>query len=539
MKTRLSISKLFFALLLIPSALSSVALAEVDRIATIHYHLDCSASKNPLPIAVPGFLKAWGETLRPQFEDKKQMVPMRIGQQIRFMLPEVENSVDVFLTGDTQNYEVVMDKKVLRENYCAFQLDSTTTQSLSEFARSKGILDSSYDLALRYSPFIVIRADQLEDNLDDVPLKVAYSATYTTDVENGKLVSRLTLIYTDIFSAEKNTVYAPNETKKLTRYGRQSDIEYSLKQIFRLVPNNKKDGLGNWVLEKTIYHSGVVMGVGGKDNDFDGKYFHGTHPILYNDSRVEQNLFCAHGNVSDFMTEYDDAVYKKYYNFWCNFDPKLANEYGIERGDQFYISFPQAREDAEFDDSFVSDYAAWRAIVNGKGNHKPVECAHKKTCRLMSHYYLPEDYLYIAYTSPTPEDFTGEFHWTWNSEKLINHQWQWKRVSMPGSYDRNGEDLFHHTSVSAIALPEGELDSFLKGRTNTSYLSTERTNYSNWSVLTNPLHFNTDSKINLFKRERQANRKLKRIDVSDHFHCRIEGQRIVCGDPQMMKKILK
>lgn len=118
--------------------------------------------------------------------------------------------------------------------------------------------------ALRFSPFIEVREDQLRDRFTDLPLLLAYSVL---PGQNGERTIR----YTAYFSDEDSARSIKHSNAQLARYGRRLDIEWVYEVRLRA------DG---GVIE-SHFQGGVVGGAGHARHAFRGGYAEAsTHPLL-------------------------------------------------------------------------------------------------------------------------------------------------------------------------------------------------------------------------------------------------------------------
>lgn len=120
--------------------------------------------------------------------------------------------------------------------------------------------------ALRFSPFIAVRGDQLRNRWTDLPLLLSYSVLPET---NGQRTIR----YTAYFSDEDSARSIRRSDAQLARYGRRLDIEWAYE--VRL----GADG----VPIDSHFQGGVIGGAGHSRSTFRGSYADAsTHPVLQN-----------------------------------------------------------------------------------------------------------------------------------------------------------------------------------------------------------------------------------------------------------------
>jgi len=139
--------------------------------------------------------------------------------------------------------------------------------------------DHDAALAMKHSPYLVVRKDQLTERQRDLPIGVAYSVMPTSQ-------NSVKIRYTMFFSNE--TVQGLGSTSKATslaRYGRRTDIEWIYDVEF--------DSEGRVISRH--YQSGIIGGLGHSTKRFKGRFLPGTeHPIFFDIAK--HNVFGTRGD---------------------------------------------------------------------------------------------------------------------------------------------------------------------------------------------------------------------------------------------------
>lgn len=121
-------------------------------------------------------------------------------------------------------------------------------------------------LAVEYSPVLIIRGDQIENRVTDLPLILTYNWLRR---ENGHWLLR----YTTYFSDEDSAPREEDAEAQMRRYGRRLDIEW----VFEVEFSNDFHFLGS------LYHGGIFHGLGHLAQPFHGEWLKNSHhPLLYN-----------------------------------------------------------------------------------------------------------------------------------------------------------------------------------------------------------------------------------------------------------------
>jgi hypothetical protein len=121
-------------------------------------------------------------------------------------------------------------------------------------------------LAIRHSPYLIIRPDQNQHADRDTQLGIAYSVLPN---DTG-----FSLRYTYFFSNETvSGIFSTTKATSLGSYGRRSDLEWIYQVDFDLEGR---------VIGRQ-YQGGILFGMGHETRFFSGQYLPGTdHPVLYN-----------------------------------------------------------------------------------------------------------------------------------------------------------------------------------------------------------------------------------------------------------------
>jgi len=175
-------------------------------------------------------------------------------------------------------------------NELQFRWDASTDCRLEHFeptVESAVIEEAESDdhyaaLAMKHSPFLVVRKDQLTERQRDLPIGIAYSVMPTAK-------NTVKIRYTMFFSNE--TVHGLGSTSKsasLARYGRRTDIEWIYDVEF--------DSQGSVISRH--YQSGIIRGLGHATKRFKGRFLPGTeHPIFFDIAK--HNVFGTRGSFDE------------------------------------------------------------------------------------------------------------------------------------------------------------------------------------------------------------------------------------------------
>lgn len=122
------------------------------------------------------------------------------------------------------------------------------------------------DLVARYSPFFVVRKNQVGNRDTDVPVALTYNV-YRPD--DSRRIIQYNLYYTD----EDSKSGKAREESQMTRYGRRLDIQWA----YRVEVDAAGKKLHEW------FQGGIFRtGIGHQTLRFRGKFLPGTdHPVLY------------------------------------------------------------------------------------------------------------------------------------------------------------------------------------------------------------------------------------------------------------------
>ena len=395
----------------------------VDSILTIRYDLDCPSNV----IAVPGYVQSKGK-------------------QNRFLLPVSHDHQEIMITGETGAYRVMTSARQLG---CVFKSYREELRPLSEFALAQN--EPYFQQALAHLPFVVVRSDQVKDDANDVPVALGYS----TEVKTVNGEELLTLTYTLILSDED---VGRSVAKQMTRYGRHTDVEWVYRITFKAATMEVVD-------EK--YQSGIAFGIGHQTRNFSGSYLNGTHPLLYNDSRIKHNVFRQ----------------------WAPQSGRGGETIGHQLIPQL-LQTPDAREWIEMNSDWISAYSDQEALREKKLPHSEL------------------DYLYIFYRGK----LKGEFTWVWKHGDGKSEE----QVRAPGSFDRLGEDLFGQEAFAAIYFPQVEQERYFSGRESSSSETTDQ-----WSTRRKAFHRQPDfspERLSFYVKRRVGG-KTQLVDVTAEFQC--------------------
>ena len=190
---------------------------------------------------------------------------------VRVDLFESRQSVEIFL-GEISAPNVTLD---LQDNpYCTLQMISGVANPI---ATTDTELDEISLIALKHSPFLVVRKDQFSNRYTDLPLQLAYRF-YMDSNKNTRILD-----YIIYFSDEDSRSKPKSKAGAFGTYGRASDIEW----VYRIEFDNK------WNVFSRIYQATgrlwfIDLHVGHSTRKFKGKFIK-HHPILYNSQK--NNVF--------------------------------------------------------------------------------------------------------------------------------------------------------------------------------------------------------------------------------------------------------
>jgi hypothetical protein len=121
-------------------------------------------------------------------------------------------------------------------------------------------------LVRRYSPYFVVRKNQISDRDTDVPLALTYNIFRP---DSNRRIIQYSLYYTD----EDSKKTQASEEAQMTRYGRRLDIQWAYRVEI--------DSNGEKLTDR--FQGGILRtGLGHANLKFRGQYVAGTdHPILY------------------------------------------------------------------------------------------------------------------------------------------------------------------------------------------------------------------------------------------------------------------
>ncbi|OFZ53553.1 MAG: hypothetical protein A2428_00140 [Bdellovibrionales bacterium RIFOXYC1_FULL_54_43] len=253
------------AALFVTAPLSVVyAAPNPDQILQFDYEVVC----DPDPMAFPGLT---GSIELPD-------------RQIRFELLKYINKMQVLLPAQSSEF-LIANNAIRLDPNPACQLISLSHALLpaGDSTHSDSSPNAAFyrQLAIRHSPFLVVRTDQYRNRLTDLPLALAYSALRGRG-ENVRI--RYTIYFTN---EDKLPPLGGGLNALLTRYGRHVDVEW----IYEV----EVDPFSNVVARK--FHGDWWLGIGHSKSDFEGSFLPGTdHPVLYNESR--HNVFDDHPHSS-------------------------------------------------------------------------------------------------------------------------------------------------------------------------------------------------------------------------------------------------
>jgi len=195
----------------------------------------------------------------------------RAGREIRFQLFYRENHTQVLLgemlPGDSA--QTVSEQVQLEPNpECELRSLQAQLTSMDTTVSARDPLNQRQQsrLAIKHSPFLIIRPDQLQNHQTDLPLALAYSI-FTSP--QGTTILRYTMIFSD-----EDSQPSENDTEfQMARYGRRTDIEW----LYQVELDRDLN-----VLNRT-YQGDIILGAGHSTRPFHGEFLpHTLHPVLYN-----------------------------------------------------------------------------------------------------------------------------------------------------------------------------------------------------------------------------------------------------------------
>jgi len=246
------------------------------------------------------------------------------GHKLRFDLFEAKHSTEVQLGPTSKTIEFKGE----------YALDPTPGCTLIHFSPSikTRVLNSispTEAQVLAHSPILIIRDDQYQNRLTDLPLEMAYSME-----SHGKNIA---IKYTLFFTDEDSESTGPATEAHMARYGRRTDIEWVYEveldpknQIVSesyqgFVLNDAKNYVKHFLDRKPKSNvQALQSGVGTPDvthstSSFRGQYLPGSvHPILYNiannnvfspypDSTIQKNNLIGYHLVPHMRVDYPYA----------------------------------------------------------------------------------------------------------------------------------------------------------------------------------------------------------------------------------------
>jgi hypothetical protein len=219
------------------------------------------------------------------------------GYEFRFDLFPGNHHVDVLLgRPGVETAEVRLDEG-----------SNCTVNDLRFSVTSAGEGPSISELVRRYSPFYVVRKNQIGNRETDVPLSQTYNVF---EPGNGRRIIQYSLYYTD----EDSKKSAKSEESQMARYGRRTDIQWS----YRVEVNPAGEKVDEW-FQGGILHTGIGHAI----FRFRGEFMpNSEHPVLFDISN---------------HNAYSDCVLHR-----------PASLVGYSFADNSEVPFPVAREDEMF-----------------------------------------------------------------------------------------------------------------------------------------------------------------------------------------------
>ncbi len=389
------------------------------------------------------------------------------------------------IPGNIKSFETVT---LHEKNKCTFRSYKTVLHTLSNYTRvseHKGM--EEFHLATLFSPFIVVRSDQIANNLNDVPMDVTYQITHQKKGNQQQLVIQ----YTAYFSDEDVSVI--NLEGHMTRYGRHSDIEWVYRVTFDV---DREKSTSGWKVAKEEYQCPLAMGYAQVTCKFEGAHMNATHPIIYNDSRVRQNAFNDRGDMYGF--EWQDYSYAGYLQHHPE-DLKSRNAsdwqhlfIGSIFVPNYQITYPMAREWLELSSDWMSSFCDQEAAREGKACHRA------------------DEYLYILYRGTLKGSFLWSFYHQIDQFHFIEYN------DGENDIDRLGEDGFGKETISALYAPKALINRILSGNDPDDVIYSIRRS----ELHQPPKHRFFGNKLNpelleFYVRDREANGKLTLRRVTD------------------------
>ena len=205
--SRFGFARLLLCIVCLP--LTTVAAPE-EKILRITYEIDCGDRENLKFPGVSGFLPIPAEI--------RNDGPTN---EIRFHLFLGKHSSEISLPANIAA-ALAENPPQLQNSECELEKFETELLHLPNIGKARADWAA---IALRYSPYMVLRQDQVDDVQNDLPLEMIYSVHHLGDGTSE-------LRYTTFFSDEDSITSTSDNEGHMARYGRTTDIEWTYKVTF-------------------------------------------------------------------------------------------------------------------------------------------------------------------------------------------------------------------------------------------------------------------------------------------------------------------
>lgn len=365
----------------------------------ISYWMTCHSEQNArLPRGLPGYQ---GTLTLNDYEDR----------QIRFELFQGKNRVWISLGVSAIAQGGKIELKPFPHSGCVIEKGPNSAIIQRNFSLNN---PGEYSLALRHSPYLVVRKDQYENRLTDLPLELIYSVMPTEDP------AQIKIRYTYFFSDEDSKKSTKEVDQQMARYGRMTDIEWIYevtldrvtgKRLGAQFQGNEISKLKHW--QWSGDHSDLSM---------QGKFWGADHPILYN---------IALNNV------FLDQPYEQIQNKYVAYQPSFSEDQRVDS--------PHAREAFQHSPQgmYMSRVSEIEIALEGRLSH------------------TSDEYLYLGVGGILkPDDTVFNLH---NAAFIYKLELQDAGVLVyhtqsAQSVDRLGEDLHKKQAIAALQVSRPLLD---------------------------------------------------------------------------------
>lgn len=396
--------------------------AHADAELKIHYQMTCLSGVRSAKAADPSSPPALIATAKIRQEG------FRKTDTLLFLLPQGPSEFSLLLGPSAAagkkieveisfeaNSKCSLNEKTLRFEIRFDDYENKTIQSSSK----RPTAEEWQWISKKFAPLLLVRDDQYKV-LSEEKRVTDWALTRGFDYED-LADGRYKIRYTEFFTDEDSIQNTKGIEEQMTRYGRHTDIEFSISGIIQI----GQDGIPAWEKDSIQYHGALPMlGFGHASRSFQNGIFlkpgnlflsndgdSTSHPVLFIRNSPKNNTFSDTPNGPE---------------------QKLANNQSKGWTGFFHAPIrifknPEAREILQFENPWITQISDWEAQVEGK-------LARSST-----------DYLYVRIRGELPH---GAFKLNYFPPGELNHP----EKNRFGSVDRLGEDLFNRESFTAIPL---------------------------------------------------------------------------------------